>query len=104
MSEDKIVVHVDIDLEDLIPGFLENRQKDVQSLENALKENDFEKLRSVGHNLKGVGGGYGFPDMSKMGAEIEVGAKENNMEKVSENVQKLSHYLSNIEIVYEEEE
>ena len=42
MSEDKIVVHVDIDLEDLIPGFLENRQKDVQSLENALKENDFK--------------------------------------------------------------
>lgn len=103
MSEDKIVVHVDIDLEDLIPGFLENRQKDVQSLESALKENDFEKLRSVGHNLKGVGGGYGFPDMSMMGAEIEEGAKENNMEKVSENVQKLSHYLSNIEIIYEEE-
>ena len=103
MSEDKIVVHVDIDLEDLIPGFLENRQKDVQSLENALKENDFEKLRSVGHNLKGVGGGYGFPDMSMMGAEIEEGAKENNMEKVSENVQKLSHYLSNIEVIYEEE-
>ena len=103
MSEDKIVVHVDIDLEDLIPGFLENRQKDVQSLESALKEKDFEKLRSVGHNLKGVGGGYGFPDMSMMGAEIEEGAKENNMEKVSENVQKLSHYLSNIEIIYEEE-
>ena len=103
MSEDKIVIHIDSDLEDLIPGFLENRQKDMQSLERALQENDFEKLRSVGHNLKGVGGGYGFPDMSKMGAEIEEGAKESNMEKVSENVQKLSHYLSNIEIIYEEE-
>jgi HPt (histidine-containing phosphotransfer) domain-containing protein len=103
MSEDKIVVHIDIDLEDLIPGFLENRQKDMQSLESALKENDLEKLRSIGHNLKGVGGGYGFPDMSMMGTEIEEGAKENNMEKVSENVQKLSHYLSNIEIIYEEE-
>ena len=29
MSEDKIVVHIDIDLEDLIPGFLENRQSDL---------------------------------------------------------------------------
>ena len=103
MSEDKIVIHIDSDLEDLIPGFLENRQKDMQSLERALQENDFEKLRSVGHNLKGVGGGYGFPDMSKMGAEIEEGVKENNMGKVSENVQKLSHYLSNIEVIYEEE-
>lgn len=103
MSEDKIVVHIDIDLEDLIPKFLENRQKDIQSLEMALQENDSEKLRSVGHNLKGVGGGYGFSDMSKMGAKIEEGAQEKNMGKVSENVQKLSHYLANIEIIYDEE-
>jgi len=59
MSEEKIVVHVDIDLEDLIPGFLDNRQKDIRNLESALQENDFETLRSIGHNLKGVGGGCG---------------------------------------------
>ncbi len=103
MSEDKIVVHVDSALEDLIPGFLENRQKDVHSMEKALQENDFETLRVVGHNVKGVGGGYGFPDMSEMGAAIEEGATENNVEKISKNVKKISHYLSNLEIIYDEE-
>ena len=42
MSGEKIVVHIDIDLEDLIPGFLDNRQKDIQKLESALQGNDFE--------------------------------------------------------------
>ena len=83
-------------------GFLENRQEDIQNLGCALQEIDFEKLRSIGHNLKGVGGGYGFPDITIMGAEIEEGAKANNTERVSENIKKLSYYLSNIEVFYEE--
>ncbi len=103
MSEDKIVVHVDIDLEDLIPGFLDNRQSDLQKLEQALGDQDFETLRSIGHNIKGVGGGYGFHEMTVIGAAIEECAKENMLEAAIENVRKLSHYLSNIEIVYEEE-
>ncbi|MCH9048006.1 MAG: Hpt domain-containing protein [Proteobacteria bacterium] len=102
MSEEKIVVHIDIDLEDLIPGFLDNRQKDIRNLESALQENDFETLRSIGHNLKGVGGGYGFSGITEMGAEIERGAKASDPESVSVNVKKLSHYLSSVEIIYEE--
>lgn len=102
MSEDKIVVNIDIDLEDLIPGFMENRQTDLQKLGQALKDQDYETLRSIGHNLKGVGGGYGFHDMTAMGAAIEEGARENKLEIVKENVTKLSHYLSNVEIVYQE--
>lgn len=102
MSEGKIVVHIDIDLEDLIPGFLENRQKDLLTLETALQESDFETLRSIGHNLKGVGGGYGFSDITSIGAEIEESAKINELDKLSENVKKLSHYLNNLEVVYEE--
>ena len=103
MSENNIIVHIDIDLEDLIPGFLDNRQKDIQKLEQALENQDFETLRSIGHNLKGVGGGYGFHDMTILGAAIEESAKENKLDIVNENVKKLSHYLSSIEIIYEEE-
>jgi len=102
MSEDKIVVHVDIDLEDLIPGFLDNRQNDLQDLEQALEKQDFEILRSIGHNIKGVGGGYGFHEMTVIGAAIEESARENKLDIANENVRKLSHYLSNIEIIYKE--
>jgi len=103
MSDEKIVVNIDIDLEDLIPGFIENRQNDILKLEQAFAEQDLETLRSIGHNLKGVGGGYGFHEMTTLGAAIEEGAKENNLENIDENVKKLSHYLANVEINYQEE-
>jgi len=103
MSENKIIVNIDIDLEDLIPGFLENRQKDLEKLEKVIQESDFESLRSIGHNLKGVGGGYGFLEITEIGAAIEESAKATNLAVASENIKKLSYYLSNIEIIYEEE-
>ena len=102
MGEDKTIVQIDVDLEYLIPGFLENREKDLKNLEKALQENDFAVLRSIGHNLKGVGGGYGFLEITAIGIAIENSAKENDLEIASENVGKLSQYLANVEIVYEE--
>ena len=103
MSDEKIVVNIDVDLEDLIPGFIENRQNDILKLGQAFADQDLETLRSIGHNLKGVGGGYGFHEMTTLGAAIEEGAKENNLENIDENIKNLSHYLSNVEINYQEE-
>ena len=36
-AEDAIPVHIDQDLEGIVPGFLENRRRDVQTLETALR-------------------------------------------------------------------
>jgi HPt (histidine-containing phosphotransfer) domain-containing protein len=101
MSTDKIIVSVDSDLEDLIPGFLANRRKDVNSLREALDGNKTESLRSIGHSLKGVGGGYGFTGLSEIGAEIEKMAKAGDISAIGELINKMADYLDRVEIVYE---
>ena len=101
MSGDKITVSIDKDLEDLIPGFLENRGKDIDSLREALAAGDAERLRAIGHNLKGVGGGYGFDEISKLGAEIESNAKSGALEGIGGLIDSLADYLERIDIQYE---
>lgn len=100
MSDEKIIVQVDPDLEDLIPGFLENRNSDVEKLRSALDDNDFVNLRSIGHSIKGVGGGYGFDLMSELGADIESAAKESNADDIREKINQLDDYLQRVEIEY----
>jgi len=100
MSDEKIIVQVDPDLEDLIPGFLENRSLEVEKLRAELDKNDFENIRSIGHSIKGVGGGYGFELMSELGANIETAAKENNTDAIQENINRLDDYLKNIVVEY----
>ena len=100
-SSDKIIVYVDSELEDIVPGFLENRKKDIASITDALTSNDYETIRIIGHSMKGSGGGYGFDPISDIGRAIEMEAKNSNAEKIREQVEALSSYLERIEVVYE---
>ncbi|MEM7027439.1 MAG: Hpt domain-containing protein [Pseudomonadota bacterium] len=100
MSEDKIKIEVDEDLEDLIPGFLKNRNVDVEKLKQAHEANDYETIRSIAHSLKGVGGGYGFMRMSELGAEIETAAKNKQLDSVKSGVDELESYLTRVDITF----
>ena len=57
-TENVIMVYIDQGLEDIVPGFLENRRRDVQTLETALQQNDLKTICVIGHRMKGDGGGY----------------------------------------------
>ena len=100
MTDNKIVV-IDEDLEDLIPGFMENRKKDVEKIRSALAGEDFVQIQSIGHSLKGVGGGYGFDDITRLGADIEQGAKDASTAAIEKPLDELANYLETIEIKFE---
>ena len=100
-EEGKIIVRVDPDLEDLIPGFLENRRKDVQSLQGALERGDYETIRVLGHSMKGAGGGYGFDGITDIGRFLEESAKNEDAQEIKNRITELSNYLERIEIIIE---
>jgi HPt (histidine-containing phosphotransfer) domain-containing protein len=98
----KISIVVDRDLEDLIPGFLVNRDKDLIKLETALAQRDFETIRILGHSMKGFGSGYGFDYISEVGLELENTAQSSDVERIEVHIQSIKDYLKNIEITYED--
>ncbi len=102
-GQERIIVSVDADLEDLIPGFLKNRQADILTLQNALRESDFETLRVLGHSMKGAGGGYGFDQISEIGSRLEQAALEQDKEKILLNTEYLKKYLERVAVVFEQE-
>src|SRR6185369_14197652 len=75
MNDPHFDVTVARDLEDLIPTFMKNRNKEVETLRVALASQDFEQLRQLGHRMKGVGNSYGFEKISLFGKQVEEGAR-----------------------------
>lgn len=100
-QEAKIIVYVDPEIADLIPGFLENRRKDTQTMGDALTQGDFETIQILGHSMKGAGGSYGFDAVTDIGESLEQAAKEKDPEGIQKLVQDLSLYLDRVEVVYE---
>lgn len=99
-SSDKVTVTIDRELEDLIPGYLENRHKDVANLENALQNGDMEVPKVLGHRMKGSGAGYGFDQITEIGRSIEAAAKALDAEGVRQQVLALQDYLKRVEVTY----
>ena len=97
----KITVAIDADLEELIPGYLENRQKDIESIKECIGRDDFESIRILGHSMKGSGGGYGFDQVSEVGGSIEVAAKAFDVKIIEEQIANLEDFLNRLEVVFE---
>jgi DNA-binding response OmpR family regulator len=94
-------VVVDSSLEDIVPGYLDNRRKDVGVLRQALERGDFAAIRVLGHNMKGSGGGYGFAALTELGAALEKAALAGDAETVRGRIGELSAYLGSLRIKYE---
>ena len=101
MNENSHKVTIAKDLEDLIPVFLKNRHKEVDTLRVALASADFDQLRQLGHRMKGVGNSYGFERVSVIGKQIEDGARSGDRASLQASITEYGDYLSKVQIAYE---
>ena len=96
----KITVYIDPNLAEIVPGFLENRRRDVQFLLTALQHNDLKTIRVLGHRMKGDGGGYGFDTISEIGEALELGAAQQDRLTIEQQTSKLDDFLTRLDVVY----
>jgi signal transduction histidine kinase/DNA-binding response OmpR family regulator len=93
------VVSVDASLSEIIPWYLETRRADLQASFAALAAKDYDRVRSLGHNLRGTGAGYGFPKLSQFGEAIEAAAQRTDAAAIEAQFKELSLYLDDVEWV-----
>ena len=101
-AENDITVYIDPGLEEIVPGFLENRRRDVQILETALQGNSLAQIQIIGHRMKGDGGGYGFDAISTIGAALEQAAARADRLAIQRHTAELIDFLARVTVVYRE--
>lgn len=99
-SHAALIVYLDPDLEEIVPGFLDNRRKDVQILTTCLENGQLDTIRLLGHRMKGDGGGYGFHAISTIGHDLEQAALRRDLATIRERTTNLAQFLSRVRIVY----
>ena len=101
MEQKSFTVVVDKELEDLIPVFMKNRHKEIETLQAALAAADFEQLRQLGHRMKGVGNSYGFERVSTIGRQVEDGARSGDRAAIGRSIEEYRDYLAKVQVVFE---
>ena len=78
----------------LVPGYLAAKRQQIEDARMSLAKQEFEPVRRFGHNLKGTGRGYGFPQMAAMGTDIESAALARDAETVERQLEALAHFVA----------
>ncbi len=94
----KITVSIEPWLKAVVPAYLEKRRSDIPVLRSALDQGDFATVRTLGHQMAGTGGGYGFDGITEIGAALEHAALASDMAAMKAQVEALDTYLRNVEL------
>lgn len=100
-QDEHLRVEVDPRLRELIPRFVEKRRKEIDVILTALERSDFETIRTLGHNMKGSGAGYGLPQVTELGEAIELAAKNQDGDEIRRQAAALAGYLDRVHALYE---
>jgi signal transduction histidine kinase/DNA-binding NarL/FixJ family response regulator len=93
-------VMVDEELSAIMPRFLSNVRKNPAAIAAALAGEDYDAIRSLGHNMKGTGASFGLPQISALGDRLERAAKEQSSDSVREITTELAQFLDRVEVRY----
>jgi PAS domain S-box-containing protein len=94
----KIRITLPPGIEGLVPTYLANVRHGLDQI-LAGDSKDWETARRVGHQLKGTGESYGFPEITRTGAAVESAAKAGREDEIRGQILALSSYLERLEIV-----
>lgn len=78
--------------------YIESMRKEVEELDKKLSPKEFEAFKFFGHNIKGNGVAYGFPEISKYGARIEEAAKNQDYPELVTVFNEFKSYLATVKI------
>ena len=71
----------DPDMVKIIDNFVEGLPATISSMRDAANHNHHEELQRLAHQLKGAGGGYGYPLLTQTAKTLEDAAKAHDIEK-----------------------
>jgi len=75
--------------------FLENRFRDIAKLYEAVQQQDYTFIHTIGHRLKGTIQDYGFPEISEIGIQLMQAATAKNPAQIEQILGHLSEYITN---------
>ena len=86
-------------IEGLVPQYLANIQRGMDEILAGVDSRDCQVARRLGHQFKGSGDGYGFPEIARIGAAIELAAMDANEDEIRSQTLALARYLDRVEVV-----
>lgn len=65
------LIEEDEDMREIVEEFVDGLAERLDDLCKSYETGDWDRLRTIAHQLKGAGGSYGYPQLSDLGRQME---------------------------------
>lgn len=81
---------------EIIQRYLERRKRDLDDCLSFLARRDFHEIEKIGHQLKGNGATFGYPELSVIGRNLEQAAQAHDLTKMKAMIGSLFQWVRTI--------
>ena len=89
----------DPDFSDIVELFVEGLSQRLEEMQDALQANDLDGLRRLAHQLKGSGGGHGYPMLSQNASALEQQLLSGATAEIAQGVNDLAKLVARIRVL-----
>ncbi|HOV12791.1 MAG TPA: Hpt domain-containing protein [Spirochaetota bacterium] len=87
------------ELENILKMYIEDFDDKLKSIKIEFQNKSYKKISNLGHGLKGVSAICGLPILSEIGKTIQNLALNNDLDGISNEIEKLEYFSKNLEII-----
>ncbi len=99
MDFNKLASDLEISIEifmDLVDAWIQSTAEDIEGLGDASKNNDFQRAAARSHKIKGASSQLGFTEIAAAAKNIELNAREGNLDGLDEAILNLKNMRDKI--------
>jgi CheY-like chemotaxis protein len=86
----------DAELADVLDGFVAGLSNRARVMRDALAAGQHGELQRAAHQMKGAGGSFGFPELTRLGGDLELAAKAGDIEAAGLALARLAELCAQI--------
>ena len=84
---------------DIVELFVDGLNQRLEAMQDALQANDMDCLRRLTHQLKGSGGGHGYPTLSQNASALEQQILEGATGEITHGLDELASLIARIKVL-----
>ncbi len=92
------IIHMEEDMFEITKKYVDRKKNEINLLNEAVKNCDYDFMLNFGHKLSGSAANYGMPSLGHIGRRLELASMKEQFQECRAVVSEIEQYIFEVEV------